>query len=161
MSKVKFESNYEDAVKTLRNLNDEIPKGVNNAAEKLSNEFVKASKKEMKTGKRRNVVTGQGLESFDVIRKKADHYAVVSNSYLNVLDKGRSSGSRPDTTNERFRAAARQYGMDVNLLADVIEKKGTEAYPWIRPVKKKIERNAPKRVKIELERAVKESQSSL
>ncbi len=160
MANIEVQSNFDDAVKFAENLSGEVPKGVNEAGRKLSEEFMKASKRNIKQSPR-NEVTGTGLNSFQVKQTGKGQFKVLAASYLNVLDKGRSPGSRPDQTNPRFEAAARQYGIPASILADVIEEKGTEAYPWIQSSYKTMERNAPKRVKIELRKALEESQTTL
>ena len=152
---VEIESNLEDAVKTVKNLQGEIPTGADDAAKRIAKEWDKTGKMIMM--KRGNVVTGTGMRNMKVSRVNDGVYGVYGPSYLQVLDTGRSAGTFPDTNNPRFIAAARSYGIPRQTLARSIAQKGTKPYPWIDEATRKVQRNAPKRVKIAMSKAVKDS----
>jgi len=152
---VNFESNFEEGIETVVNLRDEIPASMDKAAEKIAKEFKKKGQSVL--FKNENVVTGTGVNSFEIDKLAHANHGVRAANYLAILDVGRESGSFPDLTNPRFRAAAKAYGIPEQTLAASIAEKGTQPHRWIDETAKKISRNSTKRVKVSMNKAADES----
>lgn len=151
---VTIESNLMDGAEMAERLSNEIPKGVDDAADKIANGWIReAQRVMMKNG---NVVTGTGLRSFSTQDMGLGKQAVFGANYLNLLDTG-TVAHIPDTSNPRFIAAARSYGMDRYSLAATIARKGTQPHPWLNETNSKMRRKAPRKVSIELDQAMKRS----
>jgi len=152
---VNLETNLDEGIKMYEKLEGKLPDNLDDASEAIADDFRKRGQEILL--KRGNVVTGKGVTSLRTKRLGRAKHGVVGNSYLSILDVGRPSGTFPDTSNPRFIAAAKQYGMSRQQLAQTIAEKGTEAYPWIDEASKKTRRIAPKRAKISVNKAISES----
>lgn len=151
---INVQTNIDEGKKMLENLGEDIPDTLQETGIRIAQNWEKKAKEKIVTGKRRNVVTETGIDSFKVTSPSKNQVNVEAAGYLNILDKGRDPGDRPNINNPRFIAAARQYGIDRRILAQAIAQKGTEAYPWIERTNKSMRRIAPKTVEFEINDAL-------
>lgn len=78
-----------------------------------------------------SVITGTGLESIHSRHLGTGTYGVFMAGYLEQVDKGASPAERlPLQLDDRFRAAAEDYGMSVLTLQSVIKTDGTQPHPF-------------------------------
>lgn len=154
VANIDVETNIEEAAKTVQDMQGEVPKGVNDAAEKIAQGFRNAATRTML--KQGSVVTGQGINSLNVKQTGRFQAGVFGAPHLQLLETG-TVPHFPAMTSPRFIAAARDYGMSVPDLAQIIARKGTRPHPWMEESEKIAMRKADRKTRIELTQAVQRS----
>lgn len=153
-AQVSIETNFEDGVKTVKNLRDELPESAEDVSKILAHEFIREGRRQM----RRNgsVETGTGIQSFRTENRGQGETLVFGADYLISLDRG-TTAHYPDTNNYRFIQWARNNGFSRQQLAETIADQGTRPHPWIEQSTTKIRSSAPNRLKANVRDAVQNS----
>jgi len=154
MPNVTIESNLDDAIHTATELQNEIPTSADDAAQKIAQSWRTEAQRSLVKGG--HVNTGTGLRSLKTTSLGTGKAGVVGADYLMFVQTG-TPPHVPDVTNPRFDAAARSYGMSRFDLAQTIAVKGTRPHDWMGPTNDRIRKKAPRQLKIELNKAVKQS----
>lgn len=152
---VKVKTNVEEGVDASNELEKELKDAADNAASALARQWIREARRTLT--KNGNVVTGQGKRSLRTTgATETGKEAVEGAAYLLDLDTG-TQPHWPDGDSYRFRAAARQYGMDRMELAQIIARQGTKPHPWIRETTSRFRKSVGERLDVHVSDAVQEA----
>ena len=148
----KVTTNIEDGIKAAQTLKEETVDNADDAATILAQQWIREAKRTMQ--RNGSVVTGTGINSFRTTGGSSQGFkGVLGASYLYDLDTG-TAAHYPDSDNYRFRAAARQYGVDRYELAQTIAREGTRPHPWIRETTQRLNKTVNERLQVQIDDAI-------